>query len=238
MSLEYEKLQHINALQSLRKTVTIREYHTRERAVMARNAEAFRLQNENRLNEFKIYYITRKNFSRSNKLDKRLDQIPLADILQAIRLAMLENAECEQTYKLTCAYKNEVIAAAKRAVRKLCSQFGYCGNREAKLICSYTDADLEQFHSQSSQDSFPLAKKIIDYYDTHTVRETCEQFGIEFNKKTIRAFQNYYPKHTSNHKPTKTPEERREAQLRAMQNWREKRKVNPHVIEQQNTQSI
>lgn len=238
-NLKYQsRLNYRNALFSTaKKIVSVSGYHLHERAMMARDAESYRLKNENCLNEFKIYYIIRKNLSRSNKLDKRLDQIPLDDILQAIRLAMLENAECEQSYKLTCAYSSQVIAAAKRGIRKLCSQFGFCGKHELKLICSYTNADLEQFHSQSSQDSFPLATAILDYYESHTVRETCAAFGIEFNQKIARAFAKYFCKHEGNRKPTKTPEQIRQQNLLAQKRWRE-RKLNSHVIAKQNAESV
>lgn len=38
-------------------------------------------------------------------------------------------------------------------------------------------------------------RKILDYYEEHTVKETAEKFGFKYTKKVQHAFNRYFPKH-------------------------------------------
>lgn len=166
---------------------SFRSYHTHERALMNADAECFH-KTKNELNEFKIYYTVRKYF----ECDPRFRSIPLEDLLQEIRLAMLESTDTKQyPHKLSCKYSVKVLRRARHNIRCLLRQMKNSG---AGIICSYTHADIEQFHAQEAQEASPLANEILDYYEAHTVKETCAQFNIPNQKAARRAFNRYFPK--------------------------------------------
>lgn len=235
----------INRYGAGQKFLTVREKSTEKKNDLRRDAERSQASIDrwrDKLNEVKIYHIVRSNHFTRFKREHQLDAMPVDDVLQEIRLAMLETAQCSydaKESKLCCAYNRATLLRAVKNLRRLVRKFDY-SEKAGAIMCSYTKCDLEQMHSSSAiehTNDFPLANKILDYYETHTVKETCAAFGIEFNQKIARAFAKYFCKHEGNRKSTKTPEQIRQQNLLAQKRWRE-RKLNSHVIAKQNAEQV
>lgn len=196
---------HVHRYSAARKVLTLREKTLRKRLDLEDDVERSARSKDrwkNFLNEVKIYHIVHlQHFTRFHR-EHQLDAMPLEDVLQEIRLAMLETASCEydaKENKLCCAYDSAVLKQTIKNLRSLIRKTDYA-EKDGKLLCSYTKCDLEQLHSSSAierADDFPLANKILDYYETHTVKETCAEFGIEYTDNIQKRFNEFFPKHAA-----------------------------------------
>jgi len=148
--------------------------------------------------EFPIFY-TIQSFD--PRIEFAVNDGLLDDIMQEIRIAFIENHHNED-FKVIFNAANRNIDrmlhlygwSRKETSREIKMRSGGSGNRSQSIMRHYEHEQGIRYEDACYNKYLLLLKQILDYYETHTCKETCKRFKIKYNKQIQKLFHLCAPK--------------------------------------------
>jgi transposase len=106
-----------------------------------------------------------------------LHLIPRDDAYQEIRIAQLLSEEGKE------------LKTAQRLLYNLCKDFGFRKSAGGKH-----DSQIAKSVSSLNDEDEKIVSSVLDYYQSHTARETCEKFGIKYSQKIAKILNSCHQK--------------------------------------------
>jgi len=125
--------------------------------------------------------------------DPRCEFVAKTDIMQSIRLGMLESGVEIDMTDFSCEYDKEVYRCACKRVNELFSDYGYKRKADKELRLP-ENAEYTEPASDLTPEQWNKIDFILKIYRTHTVKELCAILEIPFDNNLQKFFTRYFPK--------------------------------------------